>query len=51
MILPFEDESKNQQPKTVVEPFEDEESQFLTSAYLSTIEDDPQENQIWGKYL
>jgi len=51
MTLPFEDETKNQQSKTVFEPFEDEESQFLTSTYLSTIEDDPQENQIWGKYL
>jgi hypothetical protein len=37
--------------EVIILPFEDEEAQFLTSASLSTTEDDSQENQIWGKYL
>jgi hypothetical protein len=50
IILPLEDQSKKEQYHINAEKLE-EETQFLTSAYLSTIEEDPQEDQIWGKYL
>ena len=51
IILPIENQLKEDVLDASSEKINNIEKQFLNTVYLNTIEEDSQEDSIWGKYL
>ena len=51
IILPIENQLKEEVIDVSSEKIKNNEKQSLTTAYLNTIEEDSQEDSIWKKYL
>ena len=51
IILPIENQLKEEVLDASSEKIKHNEKQSLTTAYLNTIEEDSQEDSIWKKYL